>query len=102
MCIRDRSRLPGANVRFIAAEPGPVRTENGMLALVADHRLDEVTSPDVVMVPGGIGTRALLDDETLIGWIRAAHETSEWTTSVCTGSLLLGAAGVLDGLDATS
>ena len=96
------SRLPGASVRFIAAEPGPVRTENGMLALVADHRLDEVTSPDVVMVPGGIGTRALLEDESLVGWIRSAHETSDWTTSVCTGSLLLGAAGVLNGLEATS
>jgi len=96
------SRLPGARVRFVADEPGPVRTENGMLALVADHRLDEVPSPNVVMVPGGIGTRALLDDNTLVGWIRSAHETSEWTTSVCTGSLLLGAAGVLDGLEATS
>jgi transcriptional regulator GlxA family with amidase domain len=55
-----------------------------------------------VLVPGGLGTRALLDDERILGWIRRAHETSEWTTSVCTGSLLLGAAGVLDGLDATS
>ncbi len=96
------SRLPGASVHFLAAEPGPVRTENGMLALAADRRLSEVPAPDVVMVPGGIGTRELLDDEALVGWIRAAHETSEWTTSVCTGSLLLGAAGVLDGLEATS
>jgi putative intracellular protease/amidase len=96
------SRLPGARVHFLAKEPGPVRTENGMLALVADRPLADLPSPEVVVVPGGFGTRALLDDEEMVGWIRSAHETSDWTTSVCTGALLLGAAGVLDGLDATT
>jgi putative intracellular protease/amidase len=96
------SRLPGAQVRWLAAEPGPVRTDNDMLGLVADAAYEELPDPEIVLVPGGLGTRALLDDERLVGWIRRAHETSEWTTSVCTGSLLLGAAGVLDGLDATS
>jgi putative intracellular protease/amidase len=96
------SRLPGAQVRWLAAEPGPVRTDNDMLGLVADAAYEELPDPEIVLVPGGLGTRALLDDERLVGWIRRAHETSEWTTSVCTGSLLLGVAGVLDGLDATS
>jgi transcriptional regulator GlxA family with amidase domain len=96
------SRLPGARTTFIAAEPGPVRTDNGMLTLMAERSLDELPRPELIMVPGGMGTRALLDDERLVGWIRSAHETSEWTTSVCTGSLLLGAAGVLQGLEATT
>ncbi|MFL5820456.1 MAG: DJ-1/PfpI family protein [Solirubrobacteraceae bacterium] len=96
------SRLPGAEVRFVAVEPGPVRTDNAMLTLIAEERLDDLPQPAVIVVPGGIGTRAVLDDERLVGWIRRAHETSDWTTSVCTGSLLLGSAGVLDGLEATS
>jgi putative intracellular protease/amidase len=96
------ARLPDARVRFIAHEPGPVKTDNGMLEIVAEARLEDVPNPEIVCVPGGWGTRALLEDERMLGWIRGAHETSDWTTSVCTGSLLLGAAGVLDGLEATS
>jgi putative intracellular protease/amidase len=96
------SRLPNANVKFVASEPGPKTTETGSLALVADYALSEVSSPAIVVVPGGFGTRSLLGDEQVLDWIRSAHETSQWTTSVCTGSLLLGAAGVLDGLKATS
>jgi transcriptional regulator GlxA family with amidase domain len=96
------SRLPGATVHFIAAEPGPKRTENGMLAITADLALDELTEPEVIVVPGGLGTRALTRDETMLAWLRHAHEHSQWTTSVCTGSLLLAAAGILDGLEATT
>jgi putative intracellular protease/amidase len=96
------SRLPGATVHFVAADPGPKRTENGMLALTADLALDEVTNPEVIVVPGGFGTRALLSDETILGWLRTAHASSDWTTSVCTGSLLLAAAGILVGLEATT
>jgi putative intracellular protease/amidase len=96
------SRLPDARVTFVAAEPGPLRTENGMLALVADKALEELPEPEIVVVPGGFGTRALLEDERILGWLRHAHEGSRYTTSVCTGSLLLGAAGILDGLAATS
>ena len=96
------SRLPGATVQFIAREPGPKRTENGMLALSADATLDEVPEPDVIVVPGGFGTRALMHDETVLAWVRRAHQSSQWTTSVCTGSLVLAAAGVLDGLEATT
>jgi transcriptional regulator GlxA family with amidase domain len=96
------SRVPDARVSFLASEPGPKRTENGMLALMADRRLEEVPDPEVIVVPGGFGTRAALGDERMLAWIRKAHEGSRYTTSVCTGSLLLGAAGVLEGLEATT
>jgi putative intracellular protease/amidase len=96
------SRVPGASVHFIAAEPGPKRTENSMLALVADLALDGLPNPEIVVVPGGRGRRALMQDETMLSWLRRAHETSQWTTSVCTGSLLLAAAGILNGLEATT
>ncbi len=96
------SRLPDARVHFLALEPGPKRTENGMLTLVADRALGEMRSPEVIVMPGGYGTRALMHDEQMLDWVRAAHETSEWTTSVCTGALVLGAAGILDGLEATT
>jgi transcriptional regulator GlxA family with amidase domain len=96
------SRLPDAQLKFVASEPGPKRTENRMLTITADAHLADVPEPDVVLVPGGFGTRALMDDEETLGWIRRAHEHSQWTTSVCTGSLLLAAAGVLKGLEATT
>jgi transcriptional regulator GlxA family with amidase domain len=96
------SRLPRTRVHFVAAEPGDKRTENGMLALRADATLSALRHPDVIVFPGGYGTRALMKDETMLEWVRGAHETSQWTTSVCTGALVLGAAGVLDGLEATT
>jgi len=95
-------RLPEAEIRFVGHRTGPVRTDNAMLALVADHTFDEVARPDVVVVPGGPGTRRLLEDEPILGWLRSAHEQTRYTTSVCTGSLLLAAAGLLDGVDATT
>ena len=96
------SRLPGARVTFVAHEPGPVTTETRMLTITAERALEDLPRPEIVVVPGGIGSRALLDDERMLAWIRGAHERSEWTTSVCTGSLLLAAAGVLDGLEAST
>ena len=96
------SRLPGAHVHFLGIEPGVKQTDNGMLRLSADQALSDVPHPDVIVVPGGHGTRALMKDEAILAWVRAAHETSTWTTSVCTGALILGAAGVLDGLEATT
>jgi putative intracellular protease/amidase len=96
------SRLPGARVRFVAVTPGPCRTDNRQLTLIADEALAAVPRPEVIMVPGGFGTRALMTPNPLLDWIRAAHGTSQWTTSVCTGSLLLGAAGLLRGLEATT
>jgi transcriptional regulator GlxA family with amidase domain len=96
------SRLPGAKVSFIAAEPGPVRTETGMLTILAEESLGDSLDPEIVVVPGGRGTRRLMGDESILAWLRRVHETSLWTTSVCTGSLLLAAAGLLEGLEATT
>jgi putative intracellular protease/amidase len=96
------ARIPGATVHFVAEAPGPIRTETRSLAMTADEALQDLPHPDVVVVPGGYGTRALLEDDAMLSWIRTAHETSKYTTSVCTGSLLLGAAGILDGLEATT
>jgi putative intracellular protease/amidase len=96
------SALPGATVRFLGPEAGPVRADNRMLTLLAEAPYEDAPAPSIVVVPGGIGTRALLEDERLLGWIRAAHASSDWTTSVCTGSLLLAAAGLLDGIEATT
>jgi putative intracellular protease/amidase len=96
------SRLPDVTVRFVAEETGAKRTDTGMLALGADARLDECVDPEVLVVPGGWGTRALVTHEPLLEWLRAVHRSSRFTTSVCTGALLLGAAGILDGLEATT
>ena len=95
-------RLPDSNVRFVGHKVGEVRTDNGFLGLTVDAPFSEVPSPDIVLVPGGIGTRELVHDEPILEWIRRAHEGSQYTTSVCTGSLLLAAAGVLKGLRATT
>ena len=96
------SRIPGAELTFVAKQAGPKRTDTGALALTADATLEEVANPDVVVVPGGEGNRSLLQDEEVLAWLRQAHETSKWTTSVCTGALVLGAAGILQGLKATT
>jgi transcriptional regulator GlxA family with amidase domain len=96
------SRLPGAKVTFVGIDRGPKRTETEMLALVADATLDELPEPDVLVFPGGHGNRPLMTDEHWLSWVRHAHDHSEWTTSVCTGSLVLAAAGVLEGLEATT
>jgi transcriptional regulator GlxA family with amidase domain len=96
------SRLPGASIQFVAAEPGTVRTDNGMLALLAERSLDDVPRPDVVLVPGGPGEVAARAGGAALDWLRDADRTSTWTTSVCTGSLILAAAGLLDGRRATT
>jgi len=96
------SRLPGASAKFVAVEPGPVKTDNGMLALVAEGSLADASEPDIVLVPGGPGEVAARAGGAALDWLRSVHETSTWTTSVCTGSLVLAAAGLLDGKRATS
>jgi len=96
------SRVPGAAVTFVAAEPGPKRTDRGSLSLIAERALGELPAPAVVLVPGGPGEAVASQAEPVLDWLRAAHATSTWTTSVCTGSLILGAAGILDGKRATS
>ena len=95
-------RIPSFDVVFVGHRTGEVRTENGMLGVTCDATFDEVRAPDVVVVPGGIGTRRLIDDDTIGAWLQSVHPTTKLTTSVCTGALLLAAAGLLDGLTATT
>lgn len=96
-------RLPGVTVTFVGREVGSVRTDNGFLGLSVDAAFDQVTAPGVVVVPGGVGTRALLEPGTpILAWVQEAHATSRFTTSVCTGSLVLAAAGLLNGLTAAT
>ncbi len=96
------SRLPGSEVFFVAKEPGLKRTDTGRLGLNADAAIADVRDPAIVLVPGGEGNRPLMLDDEVLDWLRGAHETSTWTTSVCTGALVLGAAGILDGKRATT
>jgi transcriptional regulator GlxA family with amidase domain len=93
--------VPGWEVEFVGLRTGEVRAEGG-LGLSVDRTLDEVTEPDLVLVPGGRGSDELLEDEAVLSWLRAVDEQTKWTTSVCTGSLILGAAGLLEGKRATS
>ena len=93
--------VPGWEVKFVGPAKGPVRTDSGALGLSADFGLDEVDAADVVLVPGGEGNRPLMEDEAVLSWLRAIDGGSKWTTSVCTGSLVLGAAGLLEGKRAT-
>ncbi|MFJ9814953.1 DJ-1/PfpI family protein [Streptomyces sp. NPDC101151] len=96
------ARTPDAETVFVAENAGPVRADTGALTIIADTSLAEVSSPDVVLVPGGPGQSALMEHRPLLDWLRRVDATSTWTTSVCTGSLLLAAAGLLDGRRATS
>lgn len=96
------SRFPGAEVVLTAERTGMHRTDTGMLGLNADATFAEVTAPDVVFVPGGYGQAFHMGDGPLLDWLRAVDQTTTWTTSTCTGSLLLAAAGFLRGRRATS
>ncbi len=95
-------RVPCIDVVFVGHRRGEVRTDNGMLGLMCDATFEEVTQPDVLLIPGGVGTRALVRDEPMLDWVRKVHQQTRFTTSVCTGSLVLAAAGLLDGLTAAT
>jgi transcriptional regulator GlxA family with amidase domain len=95
-------RLPSLEITFVGHRTGEVRTDNGFLGLVVDATFDELPRPDVIVFPGGVGTRRLEQDPLVLAWLRRAHATTRLTTSVCTGSLVLGAAGLLSGLTATT
>lgn len=97
------SLIPDAEVVLCAEQAGRISDDNGLVHLDVEHTFADVPRPDVLLVGGGFGTRRLATpDSAIVEWIRSAHETTTWTTSVCTGSLLLGAAGLLDGLTATT
>lgn len=96
------SRMPDTEIRFVGKETGPVRTEGDVLLLGATHTPGETPAPDVVLVPGGMTTPGQMVDDDVLDWLRQVHETTIWTASVCTGALILGAAGILKGLPATT
>jgi transcriptional regulator GlxA family with amidase domain len=95
-------RIPSFDITFLGHRRGEVRSDNRMLGLTADAVFEDLPEPDVIVFPGGVGTRALEHDGRVLGWVRQAHAGSRFTTSVCTGSLVLGAAGLLKGLTATT
>jgi transcriptional regulator GlxA family with amidase domain len=95
--------LPDAEVRFVGAAPGPVATDSGVLFLGVTHTYAETPTPDVVLVPGsGPRTATAMADRELTEWLRRVHERTQWTTSVCTGAMVLAAAGILEGQPATT
>ena len=97
------TNVPGVDVVLATASPGTVSDDNGLLHLDVATALADVTAPDIVVVPGGPGkSTASASDSPLVEWLRAVHPGTTWTTSVCTGALILGAAGILDGLAATT
>jgi putative intracellular protease/amidase len=87
-------RIPSIDVVFVGHRRGEVRTDNGMLGMTVDKSFEELTQPDVVVLPGGIGTRVLINDDEVLDWVREAHQHSRFTTSVCAGALVLAAAGL--------
>ena len=91
--------VPGHDVVFVAGEAGPVIDHTGHCPLTATATFTEVTAPDVVVVPGGFSDDM---DYRLVHWLRRVHPTTTWTTSVCTGSIYLAAARILEGVDATT
>ena len=93
------SRLPEARVRFVAAEKGPITADTGMLTFLAEESIDQIQSADVLMIPGGPGSAvgAVMEHRATIEWVARIHETTRYTISVCTGSWILGKAGVLEG-----
>ena len=94
--------LPDAEVRFVWHEPGPVAADSGVLVVGATHSFDETQIPDLVLVPGGFSTLQHARDEKVLDWVRRVHQSTQWTTSVCSGSVILAAAGLLEGKRATS
>jgi putative intracellular protease/amidase len=98
------SRLPGASVTMIAERPGPVRTDTGDVALMAERAMADVRHLDVLLVPGGSekAVLAVFERPAVLDWIRRMHRRTQWTTSVCTGSMILGKAGLLTGRRATT
>jgi transcriptional regulator GlxA family with amidase domain len=94
--------LPGADALFVAESAGPVIDHTGRLSITATRSFADVTAPEVIVVPGGMADAAATADDPVVQWIKAVHPTTTWTTSVCTGSIFLGLAGLLEGAPATT
>ena len=95
------SKIPDTLIKYVAKEPGP-KTTDAQIKLVADYALQDVSKPDIILIPGGQGITSLIGDQDICDWITHCHKTTQWTVSVCTGALLLGTTGLLKGLQATT
>ena len=95
------SKIPEMVIKYVAKEPGPKKTDI-QLKLIADYALSDISKPDILLIPGGQGIKSTISDQKIINWITSCHKTTKWTVSVCTGALLLGAAGILKGIKATT
>ena len=95
--------IPDAEIRFISSKPQPIVTDSGILVLGATHSYEETPKPDIVLVPGSSSdTTTAMADSQLINWLKLVHQNTQFTLSVCSGSLVLAAAGILEGQPATS
>ncbi|GAA1694946.1 DJ-1/PfpI family protein [Fodinicola feengrottensis] len=95
--------LPGVDLRFVSVKAGSLKVDSGLVSLVTTHSLADTPAPDLVLVPGAAAnTLAEMGDQELLDWLREVHKTTTWTTSVCSGALILGAAGILKGHPATT
>ena len=94
-------RMPHTSVELVGKTQGPVTSEHGM-KFIAEVALDETGQYDIIMVPGGFGVNALLEDEAVIAFLQRQAPGARYITSVCTGALVLGAAGLLKGKQATT
>ena len=95
------SKIPEMVIKYVAKEPGPKKTDI-QLKLIADYALSDISKPDILLIPSGQGIKSTISDQKIINWITSCHKTTKWTVSVCTGALLLGAAGILKGIKATT
>jgi transcriptional regulator GlxA family with amidase domain len=95
------SKLPNYKSIIIAEKPGLI-TGGGGMQIKADFSIEEIPNPEILLIPGGFGIDNLLENKNIISWIQKAHKTSKWTLSVCSGALLLGAAGLLKDKQATT
>ncbi len=95
------AEIPGMDPVFVAERPGLVRDHTRVMSMQATTSFAEVPSPDIVVVPGGLASGDVTADDPVVTWLRAVHPTTTWTTSVCTGSIYLALAGILDGVEAT-
>lgn len=95
--------IPDSEVRFVSHKPGAILSDSGILTLGATHSFQDTPSPDVVVVPGSAtNTSKAMTDEALTGWLKRTHAETQWTVSVCSGALILAAAGILRGHSATT
>lgn len=95
------SKIPDTTIKYVAKEPGTKQT-NVQLKLTADYAISDISKPDILLIPGGQGIKSIIGDEKITNWITNCHKTTKWTVSVCTGALVLGAAGILKGIKATT